>query len=80
MLSLALALSAKMLAKLPPLEVNKIVLVTHMGYNNDLSLMASLRGVDVVIGGDSHSLLGNNVTRDVVGFSTVQGEYATASR
>ena len=56
--------------------VNKIILVTHLGYNNDLSLMATLKGVDVVIGGDSHSLLGNDFTKSAA-FSSVKGEYAT---
>lgn len=56
--------------------VNKIILVTHLGYHNDLSLMATLRGVDVVIGGDSHSLLGNDFTKSAA-FSSVKGEYAT---
>ena len=56
--------------------VNKIILVTHLGYDNDLSLMATLRGVDVVIGGDSHSLLGNDFTKSAA-FSSVKGDYAT---
>lgn len=39
--------------------VNKIVLVTHYQYQNDLALASKLSGVDVIIGGDSHTLLGN---------------------
>lgn len=39
--------------------VNKIILLTHYQYQNDLELAASLKGVDVIIGGDSHSLLGD---------------------
>ncbi|WP_328190023.1 NAD nucleotidase [Marinobacter sp. OP 3.4] len=39
--------------------VNKIILLTHYQYQNDLELAASLNGVDVIIGGDSHSLLGD---------------------
>lgn len=35
-----------------------IVLQTHYGYRNDLTLASRLRGVDVIIGGDSHTLLG----------------------
>ncbi|MEM1417764.1 MAG: hypothetical protein AAGH15_22890 [Myxococcota bacterium] len=38
--------------------VTKIVLVTHQGYDADLALAASLRGVDVIVGGDSGTLLG----------------------
>lgn len=39
--------------------VNKIVLLTHHGYDRDLLLAPKLTGVDVIIGGDSHTLLGN---------------------
>ncbi|MEO0495470.1 MAG: 5'-nucleotidase C-terminal domain-containing protein [Actinomycetota bacterium] len=39
--------------------VNKIVLVTHYGYENDLDLLSQVAGVDVVVGGDSHSRLGD---------------------
>jgi 5'-nucleotidase len=38
--------------------VNKIILATHIGYRADQNLVKKLRGVDVVVGGDSHSLLG----------------------
>jgi 5'-nucleotidase len=37
--------------------INKIVLLTHIGYTNDMEWMAGLTGVDVVVGGDSHTLL-----------------------
>lgn len=39
--------------------INKIVLVTHYQYENDLTLASNLSGVDVIIGGDSHTLLGD---------------------
>ena len=39
--------------------VNKIILLTHYQYENDLVLAGALSGVDVIIGGDSHSLLGD---------------------
>eukprot|EP00163_Fabomonas_tropica_P024833 TRINITY_DN4278_c0_g2_i1.p1 TRINITY_DN4278_c0_g2~~TRINITY_DN4278_c0_g2_i1.p1 ORF type:complete len:613 (+),score=143.83 TRINITY_DN4278_c0_g2_i1:1810-3648(+) len=39
--------------------VNKIVLMTHYQYANDMALAESLSGVDVIIGGDSHTLLGD---------------------
>lgn len=44
--------------ELTGMGVNKIVLLTHLQYINDLRLAESLRGVDVIIGGDSHTLLG----------------------
>lgn len=39
--------------------VDRIVLLTHYRYNNDLALAETLQGVDVIVGGDSHSLLGD---------------------
>jgi 5'-nucleotidase len=40
--------------------VNKIVLLTHEGYEADKRLAASVPGVDVIVGGHSHTLLGNS--------------------
>jgi len=37
--------------------INKIMLFTHIGFEKDLELLAGLDGVDIIIGGDSHSLL-----------------------
>jgi 5'-nucleotidase len=39
--------------------VNKIVLLTHVGYDEDKRLAATVPGVDVIVGGHSHTLLGN---------------------
>ncbi len=38
--------------------VNKIIVQSHIGYKRDRKLARNLRGVDVIVGGDSHSLLG----------------------
>ena len=40
-------------------DISKIVLLTHYQYNNDLQLAEKLTDVDVIIGGDSHTLLGD---------------------
>ena len=53
------ATSQKWIDHLHNLGVNKIVLVTHYQYRNDLALAQEVRGVDVIIGGDSHTLLGD---------------------
>lgn len=54
--------------------IDKIVLVTHIQYNNDLALAAGLTGVDVIVGGDSHTPLGNGLA----GFGvTTPGDYPT---
>jgi 5'-nucleotidase/UDP-sugar diphosphatase len=39
--------------------VNKIIALTHVGYPRDRELIAKIPGVDVVVGGHSHSLLSN---------------------
>ena len=44
---------------LTAMGVQRIILLTHYQYENDIALAQKLRGVDVIIGGDSHSLLGD---------------------
>lgn len=51
--------------------IDKIVLVTHLQLANDLSLAGEVTGVDIIVGGDSHTLLGDFSS---VGLNT-QGRY-----
>jgi len=46
-------------AELTEQGVNKIIALTHVGIDVDQSVLAQLNGVDVVIGGHSHTLLSN---------------------
>jgi len=39
--------------------INKIILLTHQGYVIDQHMATQLSGVDVIVGGDSHTLLGD---------------------
>ena len=39
--------------------VDKIILLSHIGYNEDLNVAASLPLIDVIVGGHSHTLLSN---------------------
>jgi 5'-nucleotidase / UDP-sugar diphosphatase len=39
--------------------VDKIILVSHLGYQADLDLAARTAGIDVIVGGHSHTLLGD---------------------
>jgi len=39
--------------------IDHIILLTHFQYKNDLALAKNLTGVDIIVGGDSHSLLGD---------------------
>jgi 5'-nucleotidase/UDP-sugar diphosphatase len=54
--------------------VDVVVLLTHIGYRNDIALAHALSGVDVIVGGDSHSLLGDALRE--YGLS-VDGPYPT---
>jgi 5'-nucleotidase len=45
--------------KLKGQGVDKIIALTHVGYPRDKELIAKIPGVDVVVGGHSHSLLSN---------------------
>ncbi|PTE10033.1 bifunctional metallophosphatase/5'-nucleotidase [Mesorhizobium helmanticense] len=45
--------------KLKAQGVNKIIAVTHIGYRRERDVIAKIPGVDVVVGGHSHSLLSN---------------------
>jgi 5'-nucleotidase len=48
--------------------VNKIVLLTHVGIEVDAGLLPQLNGVDIVLGGHSHTLLSNT-------YGAAAGEY-----
>ncbi|CAA0090990.1 NAD 5'-nucleotidase [BD1-7 clade bacterium] len=70
-----LTTSQTMIDELVADGVNKIVLVTHYQYQNDIAMAAKLSGVDVIVGGDSHTLLGSSDLASL-GFNTA-GEYPT---
>lgn len=57
--------------------VNKIILSTHIGYAADMALVKKLGGVDVVVGADSHTLLGPEALKKY-GISP-EGPYPTLS-
>lgn len=58
--------------------IDKIVLLSHLGYTQDQAIAAQLSGVDVIVGGDSHSLLGDESLK-TFGLSPA-GAYPTATR
>lgn len=39
--------------------VNKIILLSHIGYQADIELASKLKGVDIIVGGHSHTLQSN---------------------
>lgn len=48
-----------MVDELTAAGVNKIILVTHIGLDADMEVAAGVTGLDVIVGGHSHTLLGN---------------------
>lgn len=54
--------------------IRHIVAITHQGYDADKAMAAKLTDVDVIIGGDSHSLLGDF---KAVGITSSSGAYPT---
>jgi 5'-nucleotidase / UDP-sugar diphosphatase len=59
------------------LHVNKIVVLSHVGYSFDVTKLAAIDGVDIVIGGHRHALLGDSDSfSSLLGWS-VDGDYAT---
>ena len=54
--------------------VNKIVVVTHIGYEEDQRMVSQLRDVDLVVGGHSHTPLG---TPEIAGWQRSQGPFPT---
>lgn len=63
--------------RLTALGVRHIVAITHQGYGADVAMVKQLSGVDVVIGGDSHTLLGDF---SAVGLAAQAGAYPTVLR
>ena len=60
--------------ELQAMGVDRIIGVTHYQYQNDLDLAAAVSGIDVIVGGDSHSLLGSEFTQYGLG---PEGPYPT---
>ncbi len=44
--------------ELTALGVDRIILLSHYQYENEVALAQNIRGADIIVGGDSHSLLG----------------------
>nr|WP_320192967.1 5'-nucleotidase C-terminal domain-containing protein [uncultured Desulfobacter sp.] len=56
-------------AELEAQGINKIILVSHVGYYNDIVFAKNVPGLDVIVGGDTHSLLGNAEDLEAVGLA-----------
>lgn len=49
----------EVVAELQAQGINKIIALTHIGYNEDKGLATSVAGIDIIVGGHSHTLLGD---------------------
>lgn len=54
--------------------VRNIIVMTHQGYDADKAMAAKLTDVDAIIGGDSHTLLGDF---NAIGITSSSGPYPT---
>ncbi|KAG9010806.1 hypothetical protein FRB94_009713 [Tulasnella sp. JGI-2019a] len=50
-------------------EIKRIIAITHIGYDSDIQFAQEIEGVQLTIGGHSHTLLGN--------FDKSEGDYPT---
>lgn len=65
------AVTQKAVDDLTAQGVDKIVLVTHIGLDKDKEVAAATRGVDLIVGGHSHSLLSNAYQASVAEYPVV---------
>lgn len=56
-------------AELESMGVNKIILVSHVGYYNDILFAKEVPGIDVIVGGDTHNLLGDEAQLEQIGLA-----------
>ncbi len=59
--------------KLENKNINKIIFLTHIGYNMDQFLANEVNGIDLIVGGHSHTLLGDLSNLGL----TSKGDYPT---
>lgn len=62
----------KAVNELQGLGVNRTIALTHIGYEKDIELASKTRGLDLIIGGHSHTLIGN--------FADAKGKYPTIQK
>ncbi|MCX8070173.1 MAG: metallophosphoesterase [Thermodesulfovibrionales bacterium] len=55
--------------------INKVIVLSHIGYEMDKKIASEVTGIDVIVGGHSHSLLGNDELK-AFGLSP-EGSYPT---
>jgi 2',3'-cyclic-nucleotide 2'-phosphodiesterase (5'-nucleotidase family) len=63
--------SAQTVKMLQDEGVNKIIAITHLGYNHDQKLAEEVAGIDVIIGGHTHTKLASPVVKNETAEPTV---------
>lgn len=66
----------KAVTELKAQGVNKIIVLSHLGYEADQDLAESVNDIDVIVGGHSHTLLGDSTAFAAFGAKT-EGPYPT---
>ncbi|WP_051327913.1 bifunctional metallophosphatase/5'-nucleotidase [Desulfatirhabdium butyrativorans] len=63
-------------AELVASGINKIILLSHLGYEQDKALASQVSGIDVIVGGHSHTLLADKQALSAIGL-VPEGPYPT---
>ncbi len=58
------------------LGINKIILLSHLGYPQDRELAGRVAGIDIIVGGHSHTFLGDKADLASIGL-VPEGSYPT---
>jgi 5'-nucleotidase / UDP-sugar diphosphatase len=56
--------------------VSRIILLSHLGYDEDIALAKKVKGIQVIVGGHTHSLLGDSAGLAMLGLRS-EGPYPT---
>lgn len=62
--------------KLHEQGIRKIIVLSHLGYEDDIAVAKKISGVSIIVGGNSHTLLGDARRFGMLGL-TPAGEYPT---
>jgi 5'-nucleotidase len=73
------AAARRQVAELEGEGVDKIIALTHLGYQEDLRLAAAVNGIDLIVGGHSHTLLGDRASLKGIGL-VAEGPYPSEVR
>ena len=50
----------KYIAELNGMGINKIIILSHLGYENDVKLAQEAAGIDIIVGGHTHTFMGGH--------------------